>query len=319
MPQIIVEDEDGEVVKKYELPSDKPEKEGPGYMSQSLKYMGMGSLVKPGKEIAVAGPSGEGGDAANPAPPTRPRLASVSTWAGAFRPPGGDPSASKPKKKNADDEDDDRFIRFTIGGEGQRMTKLDFIQEMRKYDKGTRKAIVEHSNASEAVKTLATKDVKPAADSAQSSTRGKTNTKNAPAPLAGSTLKPALTHRTVSTPAPPRGRDDARRNSPSNSSPSMTDSSPGGVAPPGASSRDAPETAVERRRRLAVLQSVGDDDDDEDDGGVRETPAERRRREAALGVSSGAAGDDSDDDDTPRVPTAGGRRGIRFADQPQRG
>ncbi|OIW33546.1 hypothetical protein CONLIGDRAFT_569083 [Coniochaeta ligniaria NRRL 30616] len=291
---IIVEDEDGEVVKKYELPSEKPDKEGPDFVSQGLKYMGMGSLVKPGKDNTEAGPSGEGGDTAN-APPARPRLASVSTWAGAFRPAGGEASAQKPKKKDRHDGDDedDRHIRFTISGVDQRMTKEDFIREMRKYDKGTRREILEHSDASEAIKRIATKD-KPADDSAQSSTRGKTRTEK-PAERGASTLKPVMAHRAVSTPA--RGRDDTRRSSPSS---------------------DAPETAVERRRRLAVLQGVGGDDDEED--GVRETPAERRRREAALGMSSpGAADDDSDDDDTPRVPPAGGRRGIRFADQPQRG
>lgn len=291
-------------------------------MSQGLKYMGMGSLVRPGKDAAEAGPSGEGGQGANP-PPSRPRLASVSTWAGAFRPAGGEAAAHKPKKKDKhgeDDEDaDDRHIRFTISGVDQRMTKEDFIREMRKYDKGTRREILEHSDASEAVKRIATKD-KPADDSAQSSTQGKTRAER-PAERGASSLKPSAAQRTVSTPAPTRGRDETRRSSPSSSGRDTTPDASGkgsSEGPAGASSRDAPETAVERRRRLAVLRSVGGDDDDED--GARETPAERRRREAALGMSSpGAADDDSDDDDTPRVPPAGGRRGIRFADQPQRG
>jgi hypothetical protein len=306
-------------VKKYELPSEKPEKEGPDFMTQSLKYMGMGSLVKPGKDAAAAGPAEKEGEASNP-PPARPRLASVSTWAGAFRPGGGEASTQKPKKKDDGSDDDDRHIRFTISGVDQRMTKEDFIREVRQYDKRTRSEILEHSNASEAVKRIATKD-KPADDSAQSSTRGTKKTEK-PAERGASMLKPSAAQRTVSTPALPRGRDDTRRSSPSGSS-SATDSSPGASGkgssegPAGAvSSRDEPETAVERRRRLAVLQGV----DEEDDNEVRETPAERRRREAALGMSSpGAADDDSDDDDTPRVPPAGGRRGIRFADQPSRG
>lgn len=307
-------------MKKYELPSEKREKDGPDFMSQGLKYMGMGSLVKSGKDAAAAGPSGEGGEAVDP-PTARPRLASVSTWAGAFRPTGGEASAQKPKKKDRhdDDDDDDRHIRFTISGVDQRMTKEDFIREMRKYDKGTRREILEHSNASEAVKRIATKD-KPADDSAQSSTRGKT-TAEKPVERGASTLAPATAQRTVSTPAPTRGRDETRRSSPSSSGRDTTPLASGkgsSEEPTGASSRDAPETAVERRRRLAVLQGVGGGDDEEDE--VRETPAERRRREAALGMSSpGAADDDSDDDDTPRVPPAGGRRGIRFADQPQRG
>jgi hypothetical protein len=313
-------------VKKYQLPSNKPEKEGPAFMSQGLKYMGMGSLVRPGKDATVAGPSGEGGEASG-APPARPRLASVSTWAGAFRPAGGEASAQKPKKKTGGHDDDDRHIRFTISGVDQRMTKEDFIREVRKYDKGTRREILEHSNASEAVKRIATKD-KPADDSAQSSTRGtaiKADKPAKPAERGASSLKPSAAQRSISTPVFTRGRDETRRSTPSGSS-SETDASPGagdnrirqGATGQAGSSRDEPETAVERRRRLAVLEGVGEEEGDDDD--VKETPAERRRREAALGMSSGGAGgDDSDDDDTPRVPPAGGRRGIRFADQPSRG
>jgi len=312
---IIVEDEDGEVVKKYVLPSQKAEKEGPDFMDKSLKYMGMGSLVKAGKDGAEAGPSQQEGESSNPQP-SRPRLASVTTWAGAFRPAAGE---EQTKKKDGEHDDDDRHIRFTISGVDQRMTKDDFIREMRKYDGKTRREIVEHSTASEAIKRIATTD-KPADDSAQSSTRGTTRTKLPNPPQRGaSTLKPAMAQRAASTPAhAPRGRDDTRRSSPSSSG---TEVSPGGPSGKGSiegpsSSRDAPETAVERRRRLAVLEGVDDADDDTD--GVRETPAERRRREAALGMSSQPGDDDSDDDDTPRVPPAG-RRGIRFADQPQRG
>lgn len=311
-------------MKKYELPSEKSEKEGHDLMSQGLKYMGLGS--KPGKDSAVAGPSKEGGGPSKPAP-ARPRLASVSTWAGAFRPGGGEASTQKPKKKDDnDDDDDDRHIRFTISGVDQRMTKEDFIREMRKYDKGTRSEILEHSTASEAVKRIATTD-KPADDSAQSSTRG-TKKVEKPAERLPSALKPSEAKEAAPTPAQPRGRDDTRRGSPSGSSPdkgvspaASGESSVEGAAP-ALSSRDEPETAVERRRRLAVLRGQGDGDGDgeEDDDEVLETPAERRRREAALGMSwPSGADEDSDDDDTPRVPPTRGRRGIRFADQPSRG
>ncbi|KAB5570264.1 Na+/H+ antiporter nha1 [Coniochaeta sp. 2T2.1] len=310
---IIVEDEDGEVVKKYELPSERSQRDGPDRVSQGLKYMGMGGLAKKStKDAAAAGPSGQEGESSNP-PPARPRLASVTTWAGAFRPAGGE---EKPKKKD-ENEDDDRQIRFTISGVDQRMTKEDFLREMRKYDGRTRREILEHSTASEAIKRIATTD-KPADDSAQSSTRGTTRTQQQKPERGAATLKPPTAQRMATTPAlPTRGRDETRRSSPSSSG---TEASPGATGKDsnefGASSRDAPETAVERRRRLAVLEGV-DNSDDED--GVKETPAERRRREAALGMSSQPGEDDSDDDDTPRVPPAGGRRGIRFADQPSRG
>ncbi|KAB5558460.1 Na+/H+ antiporter nha1 [Coniochaeta sp. 2T2.1] len=310
---IIVEDEDGEVVKKYVLPSERSQRDGPDRVSQGLKYMGMGGLAKKStKDAAAAGPSGQEGESSNP-PPARPRLASVTTWAGAFRPAGGE---EKPKK-NDGNEEDDRHIRFTISGVDQRMTKEDFLREMRKYDGRTRREILEHSTASEAIKRIATTD-KPAEDSAQSSTRGNTRTQQQKPERGAATLKPPTAQRMATTPAlPTRGRDETRRSSPSSSG---TETSPGATGEAsnemGASSRDAPETAVERRRRLAVLEGV-DNSDDED--GVKETPAERRRREAALGMSSQPGEDDSSDDDTPRVPPAGGRRGIRFADQPSRG
>jgi hypothetical protein len=234
----------------------------------------------------------------------------------------GDRPAQKDRNKSVADleNEDDKHIRFTIGGVGQRMTKEDFIREMRKYDKGTRHEIMDHSNASNRVKTLADQDGKTADSSAQSSTRrGKTGS---PAEQAKSQqtkssapVRPKEVPRTSATPK--MGRDDGRGRSPAMSTPAASTPMEESPRPSGKemepSSRDEPETAVERRRRLAVLEGVDDEDDADADDGVKETPAERRRREAALGMSS-RTDDDSDDDDTPRVPQNGeGRRGIRFA------
>src|SRR3569833_504733 len=129
--QIIVEDEDGEVVKKYELSQQKPEREGGDLVSQSLKYMGMGSLVKSGGDKpSEAGPSSGDGEGA---PATR--TPSMPGWIQFGRTAAGEPSQKQRKKSVAEEEEmeDDRHIRFTIGGVGQRMTKEDFIKEMRKY------------------------------------------------------------------------------------------------------------------------------------------------------------------------------------------
>lgn len=291
-------------------------------MSQSLKYMGMGGLTKTGKERATGEAAQEGGEPSEPAPP-RPGLRSVSTWTAALgRKPGEARPTLKDRKKSVADaqDEDDRHIRFTIGGVGQRMNKEDFIREMRTYDKGTRREIMDQSDASNRVKTLANQEAKPVDSSAQSSTRRAKTSSPAQQPKVS---EPARQKEPAKTTTAQRlARDDSRRSSPSSGS--LAASTPLEASPhlPAKevepSSRDEPETAVERRRRLAVLQSV-DSEEDDDDNGVKETPAERRRREAALGMSSGAADDDSDDDDTPRVPTAGGRRGIRFADQPARG
>ncbi|TPX09474.1 uncharacterized protein E0L32_009362 [Thyridium curvatum] len=302
---IIVEDEDGEVVKKYELPTQRPEKEGPDLMSQGLKYMGMGGLIKASDKTADGG--GEGSKAAG--------KASMPSWMAFGRQQAGEPSERQRKKSVAEEkaEQDDRHIRFTIGGVGQRMNKNDFINEMKKLDNKTRREVVDHSTASNRVKTLAKQDPVPTFQITQhSSPRGE-------ASPAASSSSPAPAASRGKAPEAPRGRPRSATSSSMSSSVS-SEISPGPTrgrqgAPtseavaPSSSSKEEPETAVERRRRLAVLQSVGDEQGDDD---TNETPAERRRREAALGMASPTADSDSEDDDTPRVPPA--RRGIRFAD-----
>ncbi len=164
--QIIVEDEDGEVVQEVRASVGQAGEGGPG-----AEVHGHGLAGQARRQLRSGGPSGEGEEGG----PSKPRLASVSAWAGAFRPTTNDPSAPKPKQRDgeADDDDDDRRIRFTIGGVGRRMTKDDFLEEMQKYDKRTRREIVEHSNASEAVKSLARGDVKPHAGSASAKPDGR--------------------------------------------------------------------------------------------------------------------------------------------------
>ncbi|KAH7631794.1 alkali metal cation/H+ antiporter Nha1 C terminus-domain-containing protein [Sordaria sp. MPI-SDFR-AT-0083] len=299
---IIVENEDGEVLKKYELPgSGKPEND---FVSQSLKYMGINKAEK--SPVAGAAAGGEG-SATRPAKPTK-----RPTWASAVV-GGGDAS----KKKNAEEEqeEDDRHIRFTIGGVSQRMNKEDFIKEMQKLNKSTRKEIVDQSNASSAVKNLAKADLAPKQPQQPQQQSQLTQRRGSPVgSVKSSHSKGSSTRqgRPENLETMSGGSSAERSESPSRSrsrSPSLLTGEGESSAP----SRDVPETAAERRRRLAVLQSVGDDGE----GEHGETPAERRRREAALGMSSGAAEDeDSEDDDTPRIPPP--RRGIRFAEPTKR-
>lgn len=309
--QIIVENEDGEVLKKYELPSTgKPEN---AFVSQSLRYMGINKAEK-----AAAATGGEGSGTPRPKPTKRP------TWASAVV-GGGDAS----KKKNAveEQEEDDRHIRFTIGGVSQRMNKEDFIKEMQKLNKTTRKEIVDHSNASSAVKNLAKADLapkqpqqpqqRPQIQVQQPSSQQMMQHRGSPAGSVksnnskGSSTRQGRPEQQAEV-TMSGGSNAERSESPSGSgsrSPSLKMAEGESSAP----SRDVPETPAERRRRLAVLQSVGDDGE----GEHGETPAERRRREAALGMSSGIAEDeDSEDDDTPRIPPP--RRGIRFAEPTKR-
>ncbi|ROW14944.1 hypothetical protein VPNG_03364 [Cytospora leucostoma] len=294
---IIVEDEDGEVVKKYELPPQKAEAASGILKSQGLKVIGMAGRGKAAQK------------------PEKPGESSKST---------GEPRQGVQRRETKRiealqaEKEDDRHIRFTIGGVGQRMTKDDFLSEMKKLDKSTRQRVVEQSSASQRVKTLAKEDP-PTTGKAQQSAKGKVI--SPPQPIkAGEPSNSADTSRESSSkaatrqPSPPRGRapPPARRQSPSSSGDVSDEPRYSSDAP----SHDVPETAVEKRRRLAVLKGL-EGADEEDSEGAGETAAERRRREAALGVTGGYRSEDSDDDDTPRVPPA--RRGIRFADVPERG
>jgi hypothetical protein len=269
----------------------------------------MGSLVKTGDKEKASGstsPPAEGETSGLSKVASRTGISGMTSWAQPFIRPGGEGSAQRTRRKSTAEEaeeEDDRNIRFRIGGVGQRMTKEDFIAEMRKLDKTTRREVVDQSNASDAVKTLAK------ADAPASAARGK-----------AVASEPVASEPVASEPVGTSRRSESSSDSTSvvTSNHRSSSGSPSPIRSPGiggsrtAASRSLPETAVERRRRLAALRSTGDVDDE-----ASETPAERRRREAALGMSAAGAEDDSDDDDTPRVPPA--RRGIRFADVPERG
>jgi sodium/hydrogen antiporter len=192
-------------------------------------------------------------------------------------------SAQRQRKWSAveeQEEEDDRHIRFTIGGVGKRMTKEDFINELQGLDMPTRGEVVDKSDASQGLKALAKLD-------AASPQSGVSRTDHAAPPVVA-----------ITQPSPPASRPESRSPSPAKpTSPEMPSS--GGLETAGA----------ERSGRLVGPSRTGSGKTD--DG---ETAAERRRREAALGMGPHQADgeEDSDDDDTPRVPPA--RKGIRFAE-----
>jgi len=226
-------------------------------------------------------------------------------------------------------DEDDRHIRFTIGGVGQRMTKEDFIREMQKLDKGTRQSVVDESNASSNVKNLAKQDPKTEAtqkeESLSTPRTGRSRAALSPIDTSGKTRTPANSSgdsksTTVGT---QKSLSPKTCQSSEQIATATAAAAGGGSTSPSNSSIHEPESAVEKRRRLAVLKGLGERSEGTD---VSETPAERRRREAALGMTGSSAEVDSEDDDTPRVvpqTTGGGggssRRGIRFADAPKPG
>ncbi|KAK4230900.1 alkali metal cation/H+ antiporter Nha1 C terminus-domain-containing protein [Podospora fimiseda] len=278
---VIVENEDGEVVKKYELPA---QNSGSDRVNQSLRLMGMGGKTK-------------GEDKRTEAEPSASSRPGTSRWASAFN----RSYAGEAKKKEAEEEEEeDKQIRFTIGGVGRRMTKEDFIEEMKKLDQKTRREVVNKSSASDAIKSLANQDTQKSAMS--------------PAlPSAVSRKDYAVQNETGPTARQGASTSESSKQSPS----SRPASAEGGSSLTRQPSHDVPENEVERRRRLEVLKGVDDANNQDEEAG--ETAAERRRREAALGMAPhGASDEDSDDDDTPRVPPPAKRPAIRFA-EPDRG
>ncbi|KAM0348699.1 hypothetical protein ACHAPU_004134 [Fusarium lateritium] len=246
---IIVEDADGEVVKTYELPTTKGEN-------------------------SEAGPSNSGEKAG-----AKPAWAKLGGVFGGNNNTNNTNEQTRKKSVAETQAADDKAVRFTIGGVGQRMNKEDFIREVQKLDSRTRKEVVEQSNASQAIKKVAKQDLPPG--------------------IAVKAAKAAEHH------APQKDKEPA--------GPSASPNRRPGPSNPAKPSEQTGETAVERKRRLAVLQDQEDEARAEQTG---ETPAERRRREAALGV--GNDGDDSDDEGGERVPP-NRRPGITFADSTRPG
>jgi hypothetical protein len=324
LQQIIVEDEDGEVVKTYELPPQKPAGQEGKLINNSLKYLGLGALARhPERSPQAAMEEGQAGESsASGAAASSSKPASKPGWTTGFGVLGG----GEGRKKNVahqEDSDDDRKIRFTIGGVGRRMTKEDFIREVQKLDASTRKEVVDKSSASNALKNLARQDLH---------VQGTSRPLNIPEIIEPeSSSGPASTSASTSVSPAPRGSyRDSKSLSPLRQSDAPRGRDRSGVNASVQPSELDGETPVERNRRLAALggqqseterrESAIDARQRMDDTSLStgETPAERRRREAALGVGGPTAAEDSDSDDegTPRVPPA--RRGIRFAEQPSR-
>lgn len=277
---IIVEDEDGEVIKKYDIPSaPKAGKDGRptaqrGQSMVETSSRAIQSLKRMGTHMGVpqhtdAGPSGTGA------------------------------TESKKKKKPEEEEDDDR-LRFTVTAGGRRMSKLEFIQQMAQMNPKDRAKFVQSSNAPEAVKTAAQEDAKDLTDAQR---RGAASKANVP-PIVGEEGQAEI--QKIESPAAEReGRtrgpegltlvDSNNEDVPFHSvRQDLADYSMGGNG----------ETAAARRRRLASQHSsstqVGSRKENAaDQSSDEETPAERRRRLAALQGSS-----------SPPPPTSSERRPV---------
>ncbi|KAL8750682.1 MAG: hypothetical protein Q9184_006336, partial [Pyrenodesmia sp. 2 TL-2023] len=133
---IIVEDEDGEVIKKYDIPPTSRGR-GRGGAQNTAGGLDMKPVRQGLKRMGTwAGMGGKGDGTATE---------ETSHDADA---PGG---KQKRKKSTAIDPDDDR-IRFTVGTSGRRMSKQDFIAQIAQMDPHARVAAVEDSDVPEGVK-----------------------------------------------------------------------------------------------------------------------------------------------------------------------
>ncbi|KAL8729151.1 MAG: hypothetical protein Q9181_005097 [Wetmoreana brouardii] len=317
---IIVEDEDGEVIKTYEIP---PASRGRG---------------RGGAQNTAGGLDMK---------PVRQGLKRMGTWAGmgskgeaavddeAAGEGNAESSKRKRKKSTAVDPDDDR-IRFTVGTGGRRLSKQDFIAQIAQLDPRARVQAVEESDVPETVRTDVREGLKheqPSHPAAAAKGPGRmpevqeAEDENRPQGQGGLTLVDSnnqdIPFHTVA--------DSVNKHS-----------------------AGKPESAAQRRRRMAARRDSDDDGTPRiaphksgqgsssqsppahtSDAGVEagETQAERRRRLAALGEAGAGAEEessDSDDSEGPRQPKKGHipvaepgqeevqRRapGIRFADSP---
>ncbi|KAL8656952.1 MAG: hypothetical protein Q9226_002400 [Calogaya cf. arnoldii] len=337
---IIVEDEDGEVIKKYDIPP-------------AAKGRGRGGAQNTAGGLDIK--------------PMRQGIKRISTWAGiggkddagaaegAADESGAQSSKQKRKKSSVVDPDDDR-IRFTVGTGGRRMSKQDFISQISQLDPRARVAAVEESDVPEAVK----EDVRKGADHEQGmivqstqTTIGARRPGRAKSYQSGvPVVRRELEQSAQAKMAEVQEAEDEDRPQGHNGL-TLVDSHDRDIPlHPVADtvnkhSAGKPESAAQHRRRMAASRK-----DSDDDGTPRipphalgtgsastsaaetgETQAERRRRLAALGQEgAGPANESSDSDDSegPRQPKKGHipvaepgqevpeRRiaGIRFADSP---
>ncbi|KAH6642227.1 Sodium/hydrogen exchanger family-domain-containing protein [Boeremia exigua] len=243
---IIVEDEDGEVLKKYDIPAkpkeSKEQRPGATRGASMIETSGraMQSLKRMGTHMGI---------------PTHPE------------------GESSKKQK---DEADDNNLRFTLTAGGRRMSTSEFIQQMSQLNPKDRAKVIQDSNVPESVKKEAHQDAKDHHRRTQAAVEA-----NIP-PVIGEEGEAQL-HKVESPDAHKEGHlrgpegltlvDSNEERVPFHSVRQTL---------AGHSQDQDKETAAQRRRRLAAEQNQGGSSADGERESDEETPAERRRRLAAL-------------------------------------
>jgi len=332
---VIVEDEDGEVLKKYDIPHQRPR---PGIehmhsftpdkprdrLRQMGQYFGMSDFGRTGDKNQQEAEPQDG--------PTS--LAEYSL-------------TRKRTKQEIEQDEDDKNLRFTISAGGRRMSKAEFIEQIQLLDPKARGRAIEDSDAPE--------DIKEEAASGELDSYFP--------PMGKSSSRPQGPSRTTTSDSRMRrsNANDGRQTNSDELTQVQTKEEEVPFHPVssdlaryqfGASGR---ETAAQRRRRMHAAQAeapapsrTGETprSDPQGSGGTTtdepETAAERRRREAALGKSKEDSTESSSDEEDgtgfrqpkPKVPKTRspdrlrlqqppraaervGRTSIRFADPPE--
>ncbi|ETI21279.1 sodium/hydrogen antiporter [Cladophialophora carrionii CBS 160.54] len=312
---VIVEDEDGEVIKTYTIPSEAGGSDRRRDQQMRAGLRRMSTWVGLGRQ--GAGPSA-----------AAPEVAAVQ---------GEDveekPEAKTDKKRRISDASSDDGLRMTISsrdqygltglqkktrdvpgtialGSGRRLSTRDFIKQMQQLDPKSKIREVEQSDAGEDIKREVRKAAKEEGldetmTPAEKPGRGRAGTSTA-----------AATQETPgngSRAAPPREAEDyfssqgrPKVGSTSNAHATLQEESEeeeeSGIPTHDVRSTVARhslgQTAADaRRRQLARIRS----EDEEDDGEEGETAAEKRRRLAALGLGAEDTSSESEgDEDEPR-------------------
>lgn len=281
---IIVEDEDGEVIKKYDIPEMETPDQGAqgkeGYVHRGLKRMG--------------------------------------TWFGKAE----QPESSQAAQKRAEEDEwlADDGLRFTVAQDqdvskrgvshrGSRMNKQEFIRQIKNLDPKARRDLVQESDAPEQIKNVADDQAEAADRQERRRSSVQAEDQRTPAEtesdvsdesdhnVPGVNVAASLARFSQGTSAEERRRQLGPPDSPS----------------PSDSEDDGTERVPPARRREAAGARPPQEADLGDTG---ETPAERRRRLAALGELNEPADSDSDEPDS-NGDNKGFRRvkgNVQFAD-----
>ncbi|MCJ1425550.1 hypothetical protein MMC29_003450, partial [Sticta canariensis] len=296
---IILEDEDGEVIEKYEIPAAQ-RRHGRGGAHDASGSHGDSTIVRQGlKRMGTwAGFKGKG-------------EASAEVGETADASGQGRPDSSKGRRKSSVVKDEveeiDDGLRFTVTAGGRRMSKADFIRQIQDMDPKHRHSAIQESDAPEAVKEEARQDPPPS--SGRPRAQSASSRPRAPRQETSNRTDPQRSDR---SPQPDRtgpelhlvGQDSERPHG--DTGLTLADSDIGDIpvhsVPDSITKYSAArggETAAQRRRRMLAARRDSDDDGTvrvpptssntgasrsaESTVGGAETNAERRRRLAALG------------------------------------